>query len=79
MSGRASAPVDINIPAPTVAASASAILNDIDLSTFASSTPFGAVKFRAKPAMPWCAAGFADAFLTARVNQPVTTLALGLI
>jgi len=45
-----------------VAASASAILNDIDLSTFASSTPFGAVKFHAKPAMLRCAAGFADAF-----------------
>jgi hypothetical protein len=50
MSGRASAPLDINIPAPMVAASASAILNDIDLSTFASSTPFRAVKFHAKPA-----------------------------
>jgi hypothetical protein len=79
MSGRASAPLDIDIPAPMVAASASAILNDIDLSSFASGTPFGAVKFHAKPAMPRCAAGFADAFLTARVNQQVTTLALRLI
>jgi hypothetical protein len=29
MSGRASAPVDINVPAANVAASATAILNDI--------------------------------------------------
>ena len=32
MSGRASAPVDINKPAPKVAASATAILSDINLS-----------------------------------------------
>jgi hypothetical protein len=62
MSGRASAPLDIDIPAPMVAASASAILNDIDLSTFRFKHPVRAAKFHAKPAMPRCAADFADAF-----------------
>jgi hypothetical protein len=41
MSGRASAAVDIKTPAPMVAASATAILNDINLSAFASFRPCG--------------------------------------
>jgi hypothetical protein len=52
MSGRASAPVDIDIPAPMVAASATAILNDIDLSTFASRTPFGPSNSKQSPQCP---------------------------
>jgi hypothetical protein len=57
MSGRASAPVDTNIPAPMVAASATAILNDINLSPFWSITPPGAVTFNARPAKRRVAAG----------------------
>ncbi len=49
MSGRASAAVDINTPAPMVAASATAILNDINLST-SPGRPSGAVKFSSNPA-----------------------------
>ena len=44
MSGRAWAAVVTNNPAPMVAASATAILNDIILSVFASVAPAGAVK-----------------------------------
>jgi hypothetical protein len=62
-----------------VAASATAILNDIDLSPPCSITPFGAVKSDARPAKRRVAAGCVDAFLIARVNQPVATLASGLI
>ena len=47
MSGRASAAVDINMPAPMVAASATAILNDINLSS-SLGRPIGAVKIFAK-------------------------------
>jgi hypothetical protein len=55
MSGRASASVDINVPAANVAASATAILNDINLSTFASSAPSGlsiSGKRSQKPGLP---------------------------
>jgi len=75
MSGRASAAVDINIPAPRVAASATAILNDIDLSTLLSSA-LGAVKFHGKAAK--LRFGFAHAFLTVRVNRQVPRWPFGL-
>jgi hypothetical protein len=71
MSGRASAAVDIKAPAPMVAASATAIFNDINLSAFASSRPLG-LKFECKTRKK---GGFcrrlAHALLTARVNQEV--------
>jgi hypothetical protein len=60
--------LDIKIPAPMVAASATAILIDINLSALISVTPTG-VKFDANPQ----SAGFAHAFLTARVNRMVST------
>ena len=47
MSGRACGLVVTNMPAPMVAASATAILNDINLSNFASAVP-RAVKSRCK-------------------------------
>jgi hypothetical protein len=54
-----------------VAASATAILTDINLSTFASG-PSRTVKCYANPAKRRFAAGFAHALLTARVNQQVS-------
>ena len=53
-----------------VAASATAILIDINLSTFARS-PFGAVNSLQTRKMPDCRS--AHAFLTACVNQAVST------
>jgi hypothetical protein len=79
MSGRASAALDINIPAPRVAASATAILNDIDLSTLLSSCSWGpSTNSCATPAQRPFAAGLAFVFLTVRVNRQAATLALGL-
>jgi hypothetical protein len=55
-----------------VAASATAILNDIDLSTFVRSPQPGPPNLVQNPAKRRFAAGFAHAFLTARVNQGVS-------
>jgi hypothetical protein len=55
-----------------VAASATAILNDIDLSTFVRSPQPGPPDLLQNPAKCRLAAGFAHAFLTARVNQGVS-------
>jgi|SRR5450432_836830 hypothetical protein len=79
MSGRAAAPVDINIPAPMVAANATAILNDIDLSPRCLVTPFRGRRFSCEAHKRRVAAGHADAFLIAQVNQPVAMRALKLI
>jgi len=62
MSGRASAPEEANIPAPMVAASATAILNDINISnisSFAPAHPFGG---REIPPQTLQNAGFPPAF-----------------
>src|ERR1700704_3262560 len=67
-SGRASACVVSNIPAPMVAASATAILSDIDLSTSA----WHPSRRHQIPRKPLQSAGFAHAFLTACVNQQVS-------
>jgi hypothetical protein len=75
MSGRACAAVDTNIPALKVAASATAILNDINLSTFGSVTPAGPSNSMQIPAKRGFAAGFAHALLTACVNQEVSARA----
>jgi hypothetical protein len=74
MSGRACAAVDTNIPAPKVAASATAILNDINRSIPLHS-PHRGMKFDANPAKRGLAAGFAHALLTACVNQEVSARA----
>src|SRR3979490_1152767 len=68
MSGRASAAVVINIPAPNVAASATAILNDIELSPLLSSA-LGGRQISCKAAK--LRFGFAHVFLTVRVNRQV--------
>jgi hypothetical protein len=60
-----------------VAASATAILNDINLSTLLSSA-LGAIKFHAGSQSSGLRRGFAHVFLTVRVNRQVATLALGL-
>jgi hypothetical protein len=60
-----------------VAANATAILNDIDLSTLLSCCPWGPSNFTQGRKAP-VAAGFAHLFLTVRVNRQVATLALGL-
>jgi hypothetical protein len=76
MSGWASAALDINAPAPMVAASAAAILaiailNDINLSTVIGD-PFGGVKFYRKPAKPRSGAVLPGRILTARANRQVS-------
>jgi hypothetical protein len=68
MSGRACAAVVPNMATPRVAASATAILNDIGLSTFTYLAPFGGQI----PSTARKTAGFAHAFLTACVNQKLS-------
>jgi hypothetical protein len=67
ISGRAWAAVDIKMPAPMVAASAAAILNDIVFST--SKCPTGAIP-PGKP--PKRSAGLTYAILTAPLNRLVS-------
>jgi hypothetical protein len=57
-----------------VAASATAILNDIDCLRFVASPQAGVMKSRANPVKR----RLAHAFLTACLNEPVSTLAQGL-
>ena len=57
---------------PMVAASATAILNDINLSASSSHRPRPGVKFDANPAKGRFCRRFAHALLTARVNQEVS-------
>src|SRR5665811_918122 len=58
-----------------VAASATAILNDINLSATAFGHPNGCVKFDANPEKRGVCRRFADAFLTVRINQGVSASA----
>ena len=74
ISGRASAADDITIPAPMVAASATAILIDINLLHLPA--PFGALKCLASQAR---LAGLTHASLTACINRVVSTPAARLI
>src|SRR3954451_25004198 len=73
ISGRAWAAVDIKMPAPKVAASTTAILNDIVLST--SQVPQSGQFPTGKPLKRVCRVH--HAFLTASLNRPVSRPAEG--